>query len=318
MKSKVGYVYIFLAGVFWSTIGFLVNKISSYNFGTDEICFFRMLGGFIVITIYGKLTMPTMFKITKKGILYVLGIGVFSQCLFNISYMNSICMIGASMAAVLLYVSPLFVAIFSRIFYKEKINKIKLVSLGFCVVGAFLAVTGGSIQIKNLNLLGIFAGIMAAITYAMLPMFNKNALKEMDNITMSSYAFLIAAILMCFRINPVETISKIDGIGVFIYIVAIGIVPSAMAYIVYSMGIAKNVELSVAGVVASVELVFSVIIGWTLLGEDFSIVKLVGLLFMIASTFIVLMSIEPVKNQTEYNTEDLEYKKLGIAIDKEK
>ena len=34
-------------------------------------------------------------------------------------------MVGASMAAVLLYVSPVFVAIFSKIVYKEKINKIK-------------------------------------------------------------------------------------------------------------------------------------------------------------------------------------------------
>lgn len=315
MKTKIGYVYILLAGIFWSTLGFLVSKISSHNFGSEEIGFFRMVGGFIIITIYGKLTMPTMFKITKKGILYVLGIAVFCQFIFNIAYMNSICMVGASMAAVLLYVSPVFVAIFSRFLYKEKINRIKLVSLVFCVVGAFFAVTGGSVEVENLNLLGIFAGIMAAITYAMLPMFNKRALKEMDNITMTSYAFLIAAILMSFRINPVETISKIDSIRVFVYIASIGIIPSAMAYIVYSMGIAKNVELSIAGVVASVELVFSVIIGWTLLGEDFSIIKLVGLLFMIASTFIAVKAIEPEKDQLEDN---LDCEKLGIAVEKDK
>jgi len=315
MKTKIGYVYILLAGIFWSTLGFLVSKISSHNFGSEEIGFFRMVGGFIIITIYGKLTMPTMFKITKKGILYVLGIAVFCQFIFNIAYMNSICMVGASMAAVLLYVSPVFVAIFSRFLYKEKINRIKLVSLVFCVVGAFFAVTGGSVEVENLNLLGIFAGIMAAITYAMLPMFNKRALKEMDNITMTSYAFLIAAILMSFRINPVETISKIDSIRVFVYIASIGIIPSAMAYIVYSMGIAKNVELSIAGVVASVELVFSVIIGWTLLGEDFSIIKLIGLLFMIASTFIAVKAIEPEKDQLEDN---LDCEKLGIAVEKDK
>ncbi|MGN1033225.1 MAG: DMT family transporter, partial [Intestinibacter sp.] len=190
-------------------------------------------------------------------------------------------------------------AVFSRIFYKEKINKIKLLSLVFCVVGAFLAVTGGSIQIQNLNLVGIFAGIMAAITYAMLPIFNKNALKEMDNITMSCYAFLIAAVFMCFRINPVESISKIDSIGIFMYIAAIAIIPSAMAYITYSMGIARNVELSIAGVVASVELVFSVMIGWTVLGESFSLVKLIGVLFMILSTFIALKAVENIKDDKE-------------------
>lgn len=84
MKNKIGYFYILLAGIFWSTLGFLVSKISDYNFSSEEIAFFRMIGGFIAISIYGKLTMPTMFKITKKGILYVLGIGIVCQLVFNI------------------------------------------------------------------------------------------------------------------------------------------------------------------------------------------------------------------------------------------
>ena len=66
MKNKIGYFYILLAGIFWSTLGFLVSKISDYNFSSEEIAFFRMIGGFITISIYGKLTMPTMFKITKR------------------------------------------------------------------------------------------------------------------------------------------------------------------------------------------------------------------------------------------------------------
>ena len=299
MKSKRGYFYILLSGIFWSTLGFLVSKISDYNFSPEEVAFFRMVGGFIVISIYGKITMPTMFKITKKGILYVFAIGIVCQFIFNIAYMGSISMVGASMAAVLLYVSPVFVAIFSKIVYKEKINKIKILSLIFCVIGAFLAVTGGKIEIKELNIGGIIAGIMAAITYAMLPIFNKNALKEMDNITMSAYAFLIAAIIMCFRVNPIHTISKIDNMRVLMYILSIGIIPTAMSYIVYSKGILKGVELSIAGVVASIELVLSVIIGWTLLGEDFSVVKIFGVLFMVASTFIAVKAIEEVKENKE-------------------
>ncbi|MBU5334863.1 DMT family transporter [Intestinibacter bartlettii] len=314
MKSKIGYFYILLAGIFWSTLGFLVSKINDYNFSSEEVAFFRMVGGFIAISIYGKITMPTMFKITKKGIIYVLSIGIVCQFIFNISYMSSITMVGASMAAVLLYVSPVFVAIFSKIIYKEKINKIKILSLVFCVIGAFLAVTGGKIQLEGLNLMGVFAGIMAAITYAMLPIFNKNALKEMDNITMSAYAFLIAALIMCFRINPIETISKIDNMRVFGYIVAIGVIPTAMSYIVYSKGILKGVELSIAGVVASIELVLSVIIGWTLLGEDFSFVKMFGVLFMVVSTFIAVKAIEEVEENKEIDSSTV----AEVATDSQK
>ena len=95
----------------------------------------------------------------------------------------------------------------------------------------------------------------------------------------------------------VEAMAKIDATADDI--AAIGIIPTAMSYIVYSNGILKGVELSIAGVIASIELVLSVIIGWTLLGEDFSIVKLFGVLFMVASTFIAVKAIEEVKEIKE-------------------
>ncbi len=41
MKNKIGYFYILLAGIFWSTLGFLVSKISDYNFSSEEIAFFQ-------------------------------------------------------------------------------------------------------------------------------------------------------------------------------------------------------------------------------------------------------------------------------------
>ncbi|MGO0861889.1 hypothetical protein [Clostridioides difficile] len=66
------------------------------------------------------------------------------------------------------------------------------------------------------------------------------------------------------------------------------VVPAALAYIFYAAGISKGVELSVAGVVASVELVVSVIIGCTMLGESFSIGKLLGVMLMLISAVIAL------------------------------
>lgn len=306
MKNKLGYIYIFLAGVCWCSIGFIVSKISEYNFSADEIAFFRLSIGFIIISIYGKIKEPRMFKITKKGILYVIAIGVISQFLFNISYMSSITLVGSSMAAVLLYTSPIFLAVFSKIVYKENINKVKILSLLSCMIGAFLAVTGGNIDLKVLNGVGIFAGVMAAVTYALMPIFSKNALKEMDNLTMIAYSFLIGTIVMLLRVNPIETFAKVNNTWVFTLALSLGFIPSALAYILYSKGISKGVELSIAGVIASVELVFSVIIGWTILGDDFSIVKLIGVLFMIASTFIAVKAIDKEDDTDNIQKDDVD------------
>lgn len=57
------------------------------------------------------------------------------------------------------------------------------------------------------------------------------------------------------------------------FMVLLGTVYSALMYIFYVEGVGKGVELSIAGVVASVELVGSAIIGWSIIGEDFSMIK---------------------------------------------
>ena len=85
-------------------------------------------------------------------------------------------------------------------------------------------------------------------------------------------------------------ISCMNHLKAVLLIIAFGVITGALAYISYSIGVKKGVELSVAGVLASVELIFAVLIGWTLLGEQYSFIKLIGIIFMAISMIIALRS----------------------------
>lgn len=288
--NKIGYVYIFIAGLFWSLLGFFVTKLTECGFTSFEIIFFRLGIGFSTIAIFAKLKRPELLKIKKNMYIYVVLIAIFVQVIFNISYLKAINNIGTSTAAVLLYTSPLFVALFSKIIYKEKINILKLISLVVCFFGAFITVTEGKLNLQSLNLAGVIFGIIAAVAYSLFPIFSKKALEEMDSLTMIAYSFLIGALIILLKIDVGHMINCINSLKAVALIGGLGIITGALAYIAYSVGVSKNVELSVAGVIASVELVFAVIVGWTLLGEAYSVVKLIGVLFMVASMVIALKS----------------------------
>lgn len=88
--------------------------------------------------------------------------------------------------------------------------------------------------------------------------------------------------------RPWEILNYAKDLDVLSCMLMLGIVPAALAYIFYAAGISKGVELSVAGVVASVELVGSVIIGCTILGESFSLGKLFGVMLMLISAVVAL------------------------------
>ncbi len=255
---------------------------------SEQVAFTRLFFGFIVLGIYSSIRTPQILKISKKGIIYSVIIGIICQAMFNLCYFKAIDIVGVSIAAVLLYTSPLFLAIFSKVCYKENITRSKLFSLILCFIGAIMAVTGGRLDFQGLNAFGLLLGILSAIAYALMPTISKNALKEFSSSTILVYSFLFGAIFMIPSSKPWEILNYANNLDVLFCMLMLGIVPAALAYIFYATGISKGVELSVAGVVASVELVGSVIIGCTILGESFSLGKLFGVMLMLISAVVAL------------------------------
>ncbi|MGL5692821.1 MAG: DMT family transporter [Peptostreptococcaceae bacterium] len=301
-KNK-GYILIGIAGLLWSTIGLFSNNLMNAELNPQQVAFIRLSFGCAFLVIYSLLKQPSLLKINKSGLLYSIVIGLICQAGFNLCYLNSIQSVGVSVAAVLLYTSPLFLAIFSKIVFKEEINKNKIISLIFCFLGAILAVTGGNLDMSSLNSKGLAFGILAAITYALMPIFNKNALKENSSITLLIYSFLFGTLFMIPISNPMYILKQMGNAQIAVNMIGMGLLPAALAYIFYMNGIAKGVELSVAGVIASVELIFAQIIGWVLIGEAFSVVKLLGLVFMIISAIIAIKGTDKPKNQDEFVNE---------------
>ncbi|MDX5712488.1 DMT family transporter, partial [Clostridioides difficile] len=277
-----------IAGLLWATLGLFGKFLMGNGLTSEQVAFTRLFFGFIVLGVYSSIRTPQILKISKKGIIYSVIIGIICQAMFNLCYFKAIDIAGISIAAVLLYTSPLFLAIFSKICYKENITRSKLFSLILCFIGAIMAVTGGRLDFQGLNAFGLLLGVLSAIAYALMPTISKNALKEFSSSTILVYSFLFGAIFMIPSSRPWEILNYAKDLDVLSCMLMLGIVPAALAYIFYAAGISKGVELSVAGVVASVELVGSVIIGCTILGESFSLGKLFGVMLMLISAVVAL------------------------------
>lgn len=300
MKNK-GYLFITLAGLFWGLIGFFATGLSRQGFTAEQNGFIRLFLGFIFMSLYALFKSPKSLKLNKPTLIYSLEIGIVCQFLFNLSYFNAINKIGVSLAAILLYTSPIFVTIFSKIVYKETITKNKIISLCLCFLGATLSVTGNSLNFSSLNILGILLGLTASITYALMPIISKSALEKCDRLSILIYGFLFGAILMIPFSSPFKILTLLNNPKSIILAICIGLIPAFLAYICYISGIATGIELSKVGIISSIELVVSVLIGWIIFKESFSLLKFLGLFLMISS--IIITSQDP--TSTEKNQEDI-------------
>lgn len=124
MKKK-GYLFVLMAAMCQATLGLFGNTLMSLGLIPEQVAFLRLFVGFLILTIYALIKNPTILKINKKGFIFALLVGLVCQAGFNMFYFNSVKTIGVSLSTVLVYTSPLFIALFSRIIYKEKIDNVK-------------------------------------------------------------------------------------------------------------------------------------------------------------------------------------------------
>lgn len=289
MKSNLlGYLFIAIAGFFWATLGIFTNELYATGLTSPQISFLRLLLGATFIFLYCIITDRKALKITKKGLLTCVLLGLFCQAFFNLCYVNAIGNIGISVSAVLLYTSPIFMAILSKIIYRENINAYKIISLALTVIGAYLAATGGIVQSGTLNLAGILFGLCAALSYASMPFISKSAISENKNVTIVLYSFLFGAIFLLPFSSPGQLFTHITSFSILWNILGLGLFPACLAFLFFYAGIGRKIEFSIVGILSSSELIFSQIFGWVLFGETFSILRLVGVLIMFCSAFVVL------------------------------
>jgi len=165
-----GYIYVFIAGCLWGTLGLFVNFLGGYGISGATVVFLRMSTATLwIIPVILATGGTRLLQIDGKGLLVCAVLGIVCQALFNYAYTEAISSIGIATAAVLLYTSPVFVSIMSRIFFKETIGARKVAGLFINIVGCALTVTGGNLGTVDFLGYGVLIGI-AAVGHAAMGM----------------------------------------------------------------------------------------------------------------------------------------------------
>ena len=288
-EQNKGYIMVLIAGMLWGTIGFFATLLSQLGMEAGPVAFFRVLSATIVLAIIllvkGKGT--SLFAISKKGLFSCMLVGFISQALYNVCYMHAIEQGGMATAAVFLYTSPIYVAILSRILFKEPLTSNKIMAIVINIIGCIITVTGGDFSTMKVSLFGLVMGILAGFTYALLPILSRTGADKEDPYTAAFYGQAFGALLLFFLIRPYNGVGAEFNVQMLLVLIGFGIVPSAMGYIVYYTGISKVTETSRIPVLASVETVVAAIVGLIAFGQNLSLMKILGIILVLLSIAVM-------------------------------
>lgn len=280
---------VLAAGSLWGTIGFFSTLLSDMGMSASMAAFFRVLpaAGVLALVLLIKGRGLSLFRVSKRGLLSCFLVGITVQGFFNLSYMNAIDQIGMATAAVFLYTSPIYVAIMSRLFFREPLTRNKIAAIFINIAGCILTVTGGNFSDTRLSVSGILTGALAGFLYSLLPILSRIGADREDPITATFYGQLFGTLLLLFIIKPYNGTGAEFSLKLLLLIIGFGIVPSAMAFITYFGGLKRISETSRVPVLASVETVVASLIGLVAFGQTLGAAKIAGIALVLCSIAVM-------------------------------
>ena len=288
-----GCLEVFLGAAVWGTIGVFVMELNKAGATPVMTAFLRML---FAAGIMGILSMLhggiASFRIARKALWDCVLLGFLSQGLYNICYNLAIVQAGVSVSAVLLNTAPLFTAFVSKILLKETFSHKKIAALVLNMAGCMLAVTGGRLSVVRIAAGGIIFGVLAGFLYALTPILGRAAGEGCDVFVMSTYSYLFAALSLGLWYGPAAVAAGLDGHILFLSFL-FALLPTALAYLIYFLGVQKIKETSKVPVIASVETLVAILLGMVLYGENVQAGQWLGIVIIFVS--IALMNKKEVR-----------------------
>lgn len=286
-KSIIGSGMIILSSILWGTALLYSQYILDHGMSSKDIVSLKMVFGFITMLIYILFKDRSLLKLDKKGIYYCAAIGFLCHALYNLFMFSAMERTSIPTAVTLLYTSPIFVMVISRILFKEEINLNKLLALLLCVIGCFLTVTGGKLSSLELNISGVLYGLASGGCYGTMTILNKKIVDDYEQITVLTYTFGFGFLFSLIFSNPFSIFNIPFNPLVYLFVIMLGVFSTAISYLSYIKGLSLGVESSNAAIIATLEVPVSVIGSVIIFNQVLTSMEVLGILFVLTSVILL-------------------------------
>ncbi|MCI6227720.1 MAG: EamA family transporter [Candidatus Faecousia sp.] len=286
--KKIAPFFVLSAGTLWGAMGVFVRKLGAYGFSPLQIACLRILFGALLFLLITGVFQRDLLKIRLRDMGLFLGMGLLSLLLFTVCYFTTIDLASLSVAAILLYTSPIWVMLMSAICFREKITRRKLLCAAMAFGGCVLVSGIGSSA--SLSPMVIVTGLLSAVGYGLYSIFGTFALRKYQPLTVTTYAFLfgaVGALLLCNPIQIVRVISQTRNPGALVLLIAVtALVTAVLPYLLYTVGL-NHMRASAAAIMASIEPVVATAAGALAFGETLTLPAFAGIALVLGAIVVL-------------------------------
>ena len=286
--KKFAPMFVLSAGTLWGVMGVFVRKLGTYGFSPLQIACLRILFGAVLFLLITAIFRRDLLKIQPRDVGLFLGMGLLSLLLFTVCYFTTISLASLSVAAILLYTSPIWVMLMSAVCFREKITRRKLLCAAMAFGGCVLVFGIGFVV--SFFFMVIVTGLLSAVGYGLYSIFGTFALRKYQPLTVTTYAFLFGAAGALLLCNPAQIARVICESGqpgrLVLLITVTAFVTAVLPYLLYTVGLSR-MRASAAAIMASIEPVVATTAGALVFGEALTVPAFAGIALVLGAIVVL-------------------------------
>ncbi|PNY83031.1 EamA family transporter [Deinococcus koreensis] len=273
---------ILCAAFLWGLLGILGKQAQQAGVAPLEVAFWRavLAGGLYALhAAVIRSPLPRGRDLWITAAFGVAGVGVFYG-----SYQLAVRSGGASLASVLLYTAPAFVALMGWLFLRERLGARELLAVAGTLLGIGLISLGGG-QGVTVTGAALAWGLVAGFTYSLYYLYGKAFFNRYHPTALLSVALPVGAVcLLPFVEFSAKTPAAWGSLG------AIAVFSTYLAYLAYSAGL-RHLNATRASVIASLEPVVATVLAALIFAERPAALALLGAALVIGAA--LSLSLKP-------------------------
>jgi drug/metabolite transporter (DMT)-like permease len=297
----IPYLLIIGAAILWASAGTTSKYL--FNAGMSPYILAQYRVSFSSLLIFGYLLLFSRgtLKINLRDLWYLVVLGAVGMVGVQVTYLFAISKIKVAIAILLQYLTPFFVATYSWLFLRERMDRWKVLSILLAFAGCALVVEAYKVSFFSLNIEGVIAGLLSAVFFSFYSLLGERVMRRYSPWTVLFYALVFAAVLLNISM-PIENIilwkAELRWCLSVVYIIVCGTV---IPFGLYYMGI-EYLRSTRASIVATLEPISAGFLSFIFLEE-----LLTG--WQIFGGFLVIAAIGIIQSRREIDLEAPIYKR---------
>ena len=272
------YVKLLLTAFFWGGT-FIAGRAIAGNVGPFSAAFLRFLiasAALFALTrrIEGKIPI-----IRRRQVVPIILLGLTGVFAYNVFFFKGLQYIEAGRASLIIANNPVFIALFSALFFREKLPPQKIIGIGVSVFGAVIVISRGHPALLFTSGMGlgeilIFGCVASWVTFSLIGKTVMGSLSPVASIFWSS-SVGTAALLVPACIEGLLTDWRfyvpVDWLSLFY----LGIFGTVLGFVWYYEGI-RAIGPTKAALFINFVPISAILLAWVILDEPVTLSLLVG------------------------------------------